>query len=493
MSWRAVIPRSGPIALVLLTLGLFLAWHFAPIPAGADSGGYLNSARLLAEGRLKGELRALPEWPLSQTEPFTYVPLGFIDVQRTGKLMPSYPVGLPLHYALASRIGGWEAGTTLVGVLAALAAVFCTYRCLREFHVKPALAAAVSATLAFSPMFLFVSLVPLSDTVATAWCAFAVLAAIVARRRHHAALLCGFAAGMAVLVRPTNVLIVPVLLILLPDVRAWLRAAFAVLPLLAFDLWYNHAEYGNALATGYGSVDDLFQAKFLAPALRNYITTLPAVLAVGFITLALSPLLPWRTRRREVVGLVLWFPIFAGFYASYYYTGEYWWYLRFLLPGFPAVVILAGISLNALRDRISVVHSPRVAQAVTAILIGASLVVSAFMVDQKRVLTFPKEQLPHQTIPRWAQSHLPPDAAVFCFHLSSAFYFYTDFPILRSDQFTPEQFARFVDAVRKSHRPVYAAIFAFDRATTFKEHIPGPWRKVAEVADADIWQLNPGP
>lgn len=482
-----------PITMLLTALAVFLAWHFAPIPAGADSGGYLNSARLLTEGKLKGKLRALPEWPLARAEPFTYVPLGFIDVQRTGKLIPSYPVGLPLHYALASRVAGWNGGTTLVGVLAALAAVFCTYRCLREFEVGPGMATAVSATLAASPMFLFVSLVPLSDTVATAWCTVAVLAALVSGRRPNAALLCGFALGVAVLVRPTNVLITPVVLILLPNARGWLRAAIAALPAVGFALWYNHAQYGSAFATGYGTVESLFQVQYLAAALRNYLTTLPVVLAIGFVTLALLPLLPWRTRRRELVGLVLWFPIFAGFYASYYYTGEYWWYLRFLLPAFPAIVILAGIGLNALQARIAAVHSRRVATTVIALLLGASLAVSVVAVRHKHVLTFPAEQLPHQTIPRWAQTHLPPDAAVFCFHLSSAFYFYTDFTILRSDQFTPEQFGRFNEAVRQSHRPVYAAIFRFDRTETFKDHIPGPWHKIADVADAEIWQLHPGP
>ena len=480
------------IALVLAAVGAFVGWHFAPIAAGADSGGYLGSARLLAAGHTHGELRQLPEWPLANAGPFTYVPLGFLDLQRTGRLTPSYPVGLPLQYAVAGKLFGWTWGPTLVGIFSAVVAVLCCYLALREFEVVPWLATGCAALLALSPMFLFVSFVPLSDTVATAWCALAFVAALRARRHAGYPALAGFAVSVAVLVRPTNVLMIPVVALVIGNWRGWLMAAAAALPVVGFDLWYNHAMYGSAFATGYGSVDELFQGKFVVPALHNYVTTLPRVLPLGIVALVLLPFLPWRARARDLLALVLWFAVFAVFYSAYQYTGEYWWYLRFILPAFPAAIVLAGIGLQhvvtALRER----GRARAAFVLLTAVFASSVVLTVATARRYHVLNFPVEQRPHRIVPQWARDHLPPNAAVFCFHLSAGFYFYTDFVILRSDQFNPEELSRFREAVRKTHRPVYAAIFRFQRDEVFRDNIPGPWHKVADVADAEIWQLDTG-
>jgi hypothetical protein len=341
-------------------------------------------------------------------------------------------------------------------------------------------------------MFLFVSFVPLSDVVATAWCGLAVVAAVRVRQHRRWAVLAGFSVAIAVLVRPTNVLIVPIVALVIADVRGWLLVVAGAIPAALFDLWYNHAMYGSAFMTGYGSVDDLFQRKFIAPALHNYLTTLPNVLALGVVGMVLLPLLPWRKQGRDLAALVLWLVLFLGFYAPYYYTGEFWWYLRFIVPAFPAAVVLGGVALAGRSEALRARGFRFAAMVMPVAVIVAAIGLSVAWSRQHHILNFPVEQRPHRIVPLWARSHLPANAAVFTFHLSSGFYFYTDFVVVRSDQFNPEEFGRFVTAVQKTHRPVYAAIFRFQRDEVFKDNIPGPWHKIADVTDAEIWQLDTG-
>ncbi len=484
--------KTALLGALLAAYGVFLAIHFEPTAAGADSGGYMGSARLLSQGRLHDQLRTIPEWPLKQADAFTYVPLGFMDTHKTGELTPTYPVGLPLHYAIAGKVAGWRWGVLFVGVASALAAVLLTYLVMRELGADSSIAFAGASALAVSPMFLYTSLVPLSDTVATAWCGAAVYAALRARRSAHWAFPSGAAVAIAILVRPTNVLIVPAVAVALWNWRLWLRAAVGGAPAVVFDLWYNHAMYGSALTTGYGALNGLFQETFFVPAMRNYVTTLPNVLPFGVLALLLIPILPWRTRGRELAAMALWLLAFVGVYAFYEYTPEFWWYLRFILPAFPAVIALGGMGVMALIERTATTRQAIVRSVVFTVVLIGSLATSVGWCRRYHVLGFPVEQQPHVQIPTWAKSHLPADAVVLCFHLSSGFYFYSDFPLIRSDQFTPETFQRFRDAVDKTHRPVYAFIFEFQRDEVFRDNIPGPWQKVADVADAGVWRLDTG-
>ena len=52
---------------------------------------------------------------------------------------------------------------------------------------------------------------------------------------------------------------------------------------------------------------------------------------------------PWVpvARRRELAVLGLWAALLIGFYAFYFHSGESWWYLRFILPAFPALLLAA--------------------------------------------------------------------------------------------------------------------------------------------------------
>ena len=72
--------------------------------------------------------------------------------------------------------------------------------------------------------------------------------------------------------------------------------------------------------------------------------------------------------------------------------------------------------------------------------------------------------------------------------VSGAFFYYTDFTLVRWDQMEPGTFARVAAAAGASHRPIYAALFPFETAEALHERMPGRWTKITAIRDIGIWR-----
>ena len=67
-----------------------LAWNSSSVAGGADSSGYLNSARLLATGKLTTELRTPPEFgPQEKLRRLQFQPHGFAPFPGIPGLSPN--------------------------------------------------------------------------------------------------------------------------------------------------------------------------------------------------------------------------------------------------------------------------------------------------------------------------------------------------------------------------------------------------------------------
>ena len=92
---------------VILYAG-FLAWYHAPYAGSSDASGYLNNARLLLDGKLSTPVR-VPEGLTADILPREHLlPLGFRLDAAQQNLLPTYPIGLPLHFAAAGLFIGLE-------------------------------------------------------------------------------------------------------------------------------------------------------------------------------------------------------------------------------------------------------------------------------------------------------------------------------------------------------------------------------------------------
>ena len=138
-------PRWFVALAVLLLAGyaIFLALNTSTVAGGADSSGYLNSARLLASGHRQADWRLpTPFLPVPSASRLHFSPHGFYPTADNPLLPPTYPSGLPLHYAAAGLLLGWTAGPLAVSLLAAVGTLCLCYLIARELALDRWLAVA---------------------------------------------------------------------------------------------------------------------------------------------------------------------------------------------------------------------------------------------------------------------------------------------------------------------------------------------------------------
>jgi len=471
---------------LLLAYGVLLGVYFTPIAGGSDSSGYLNFADLLLRGKLIDDAR--PVVGIRTGSSFATAPLGFSLEQETGRLIPTYPSGVPLHLAAAELVVGRVPGMYVVGVGGALAAVVLCFAVGRELGLSKALAALSAAMLAWNPVFLFIAIQPLSDVLATAWCLAAIYGVLRARRSPRWALLGGAAAAMAVLVRPTNVLIFPALLVWMPGWRALAWFVAGGLPGAAWMMGYQNAIYGSPLSSGYGDLWSLFRASNLGPTVRHYGEWLPRFVPILWILGALL-LLPWaRTRWRMIAGLALWFFPVAVFYVFYDVTKETWWCLRFLLPCLPALILGGALGIEAVRGRLSRRGTRIWTWSVAGLAVWAALL--AWNGSRGLgVFGTADSEPPYREIATWVNNHVPKNAAVVSMIASGAVHYYTDCAVLRWDMIEREEFQAFAANADLEVQPVYALLFREEEQQAMNERLPGRWERIFENRRGAVWRM----
>ena len=397
-------------------------------------------------------------------------------------MAPSYPLGLPLHLVAFSWIAGLDWASVPVNICAALAAGWLCYLLARRLDLPKGPALAGAAVLLFCPLFLFTAIQPMSDLLALTWTLAALYAALRAREGWRWGVACGVAIAVAVLTRPTDLLVVvPVIIALGIDWRAYLWVGLGGLPGAIALGFYNRAIYGSAFSTGYGNVWSAFSGEFAAHNFPFFARWIPGLLTPLVLAALLAPFRA-TARRREIAVLGTWAVILIGFYAFYYHSGETWWYLRFILPAFPALIVIS----------LAVLHSfPDVAarKIVGVLLLVVALGWEITLCDRFNLIYNKSGEATYFDAAAWSRSHLPADAAIVCMQVSGAMYYYTDFLLLRWDQIDPSKIPPLVAAVRAAHRPVYAILYEFEEADA-KERMGGRWKKITKVRNATIWQVE---
>ena len=370
-------PPYRTAAAILAVAIAALGWTRGSMAAGgADPYGYVSQARLWAAGALRVDQPLARELPWSNAAD-TVTPLGYRPTPDGAAAVPTYSPGLPILMAIFDRLAGASAVYRVVPLLGGLA-VFATFLLGRQLAGDAAgLAAAV--LLATSPVFVYWLMWPMSDVPVAAWWTLALVLA--SFEGPATALAGGLAAGLAILTRP-NLVVLGVM----PG--AWLiwRAATAVrqrrraaiaravlfaagaLPFCLGIALLFRAWYGSPFESGYGTLDALFAWKNLAANLSRYpVWLVGAETPLVLLGLA-APLLRLRRLRDRGLAWVLLAFALANFAAYLFYTPFVeWWYLRFVLPAFPPLLVLTAAVLIELADR---VPAPARRAAVAAVLVA---------------------------------------------------------------------------------------------------------------------------
>ncbi len=473
-----------------LAYGIFISRYVNVVAAGADSSGYMNHARALAQGGVHLPARIAPGLPPTENLEFLYAPLGFLPKEGGQMLVPSYPPGLSLLIMAAAPLG-WSRAGDIVMLLHALAGVALVYLVARQLGLAVRWAVAAATIIAVSPLYFMFTMEVMSDMPALVWCTAAVATAWAAQRDSRWALATGVAVSVAVLIRPNNALILaPVAISLGFAPRRWLLLALGGLPGAIFFACFNRAVYGSALVTGYGDVSGMFLPELLSTTLLHYAQWLPLLftpVVAGFFLLPWA----WRATPRAVALLATWALGYLVFYCTYRHTHETWWYLRFVLPAAPALVIGGLLGTRALSQRFA--RPTWFGTAAWVSVLVLTIAVSYSKTRQLSALRSGRADQVYADAANWVQAHTPANATMLAMQTSGALFFYTDHVVIRSDQLTAENTPRILAALANEKRPIYAVIFHWEEDEFFHRRLPGQWERVATFGDLGVWRFDSAP
>ena len=456
-SWTRFFARFNHLAVAaIIALSTFVGGliYSGTAASAADAYGYVSQADLWLAGQLKVPQPWVADvpWPEAQ---WTFTPLGYRPVDTPGEwnLVPVYSPGMPLLMAGAKLIGGHRAMFVLVPIFGAVLAL-ATFGIGRRLGDSPAGLIAAWFVIA-SPTYLFMLALPMIDVpVAALWTvAFYGLM----RPGVIAAFIAGLVTALAILVRPNLAPLAAVLgLWLLLDLR-WRRSdppARRITRLLVFTIpvvaagigvgaFYN-ALYGSPFRSGYGGLDVLFAWSHLLPNLWKYLSwlleTQTPLAALGLIAV-LAPLRwiwPAVSDRRIfwIIGVFV-----AALWVEYlvYLGFDTWWFLRFLLPSWPFIMLgLAAVLLAIVRAR------GAIATVVVAWLV---VVLGAYTFDIGQAggaFTLWRTERAYPAAARLTQSHTPGNAVIFTLLHSGSTRYYGSRMTMRFDLLDKEWLDRAV-------------------------------------------------
>ena len=312
----------------------------------------------------------------------------------------------------------------------------------------------------------------------------------------------GIASGAALLVRPNLVLLA------LAPILGWqqkreplVRYAIGIAPGVLAIMVINTLLYGGPLSSGYGSLFEPYSWSSVLPNLRNYsvwiVQTQTPVILLALLPLFVhgalrddSPAVSTRACLGATVGLTF---LSYLFYATF----NHWFYLRFLLPAYPALFVLLAAALRWLTWKLPIDVRVPAAALVCAVMIPFGVNV-ARREGVFGVATFEQR---HIHAANEVASRTPPDAVVLSVQHSGSVRYYANRTTLRYTGWKrARSMARFAISRRR-------AVMRISSSTTGKKKnsaiasrrptAPGAWtgRRIARVPgspEVRIFDLQDG-
>lgn len=493
---QAPASRSGQwtyvaLAILILADAYLLGVHVSYAAGGSDSSGYLNTAKAILRGTVAEPLEALRALGLPDQSADLFIPLGYTKGPRSATMAPFYPSGLPLHMLIAAQLGGWDRGPFWVSPACAIGSLLLIYLLARDFGLSQLTSLLAASLLAANPTVLFQGVQPMSDVPAMMWAILTILAARKARGSYWWAAAAGASLGVAVLIRPADLLLlVPLAMALPARVRHAAAATLGGLPALLILTIYNRACYGSALLEGYtkGGIGGLLAWSNFPTRAEHY---------VHWLLVTLSPLVPvaWlgltidtRTGLRDRLQLLLWplsFFLFYCFYGPY----ETWWYTRFLLPGIPGLIIGALVAAKDFMGLPRLAILPRYRAVGAVVLAAAAIGIEVHQVRSLGALGIAEGERAYPDATRWAARVIPPDALVLSMQFSGALKYYTSLSYVRWDQLNDQNKPGLMRAAASHDRSWYALLAQFE-VRDCQSRVAGRWTQIGQVRGVSLWHVT---
>ena len=506
---------AASLAVVVVTIGFT---YGALVVGGSDAYGYVSQAEAWAAGTFRFDEPLIREFA-GRVDRSVFVPLGYQPVGEAGTVVPMYAPGLPMVMSVFQRLGGREAVFYVVPLLAGLAIV-ATYMMGRRLGGK-AIGLAGAALLATSPSFLFqLTAAPMSDVPVTAWWALAL--ALVLVDHLGAALFSGLAVSLAILTRPNlaPLALIPVAPLIWEGLRdrARLRRemtraatyAAGVIPGCVLIGMLYAAWYGSPFKSGYGSLDSIYHWPNAWPNLARY----PAWAAESqtpLVALAFAaPMLVSRVSQAGRVGsqasviAMSWIGFIVLVLASYllYEAFNAWWFVRFMLPAFPPLLVLTSVSIVALSQRLSHGRSAQrkggawlrvlIPSTLVAVMMGHGIV---YAIDHDAFRA--RSERKYAAVADYVSRRLPRNAALLSMQHSGSIRYYSGRATVRFDHIEPAQLESTLAALTEAGYRPYILLEPWEvpqfrkRYTGFSPLSSLDWPPVAVMRNTDIRIYDP--
>jgi hypothetical protein len=465
---ESIIVRHGVlVAIGAAVLTTMLGFKYGTFSAGgADSYGYVSQADLWLNRHLSVDQR----WLGSLPDPFddwSFSPLGYRPGPEPHTIVPTYSAGLPLLMAAAKFVAGSDGPYYVVPLLGGLA-VLLTFL-LGRLLFDEMVGMAASLLLAASPAFLFMLMCPMSDVpVAAAWTLALVFATL---RRPLAA---GFASSLAIVIRPNLPLLSLGVGLLAsgpwfgadalirtrwrdPLTRACLFGLGVVPGVLGVAL-LNYYRYGGALQSGYGNLETIYRWSYFHANLARYPSWL-AKTQTPFVFAAVLPLASSRFAGSTAIGqqwsvragLALFIALLFMSYV-FYIPFDDWWYLRFILPVYPIMLVLATGSIRRMQLLRSRTSDFFLVAAVLTCVLSWELTTE----EGHRVFHLHEGERRYVTIGRELAVTIPSNAVFFAKQESGSLRYYTGRLTVRYDTLRPGSLDQAIGALReRGFRPYF--------------------------------------
>jgi hypothetical protein len=190
--------------------------------------------------------------------------------------------------------------------------------------------------------------------------------------------------------------------------------------------------------------------------------------------------------------LLAWAGGIVAVYTFYYHTHEAWWYLRFLLPAFPPVIV-GALWAGVLSWR-RLCPGPRAARAAPALAVLLALLVvvhNTYWTRRLGALESGRSERVYDEVAAWATMHLPANAVVLTRQASGAFFYHTAFPIVRWDVCERAALERLEGQASARGTPLYAVFFSHEITELGAlDRVPGRWTQIDRIRHVTIWKLE---
>jgi hypothetical protein len=455
---RDLVASVTAALLAIVTAGAGVRWG-AMVAGGADSYGYVSQAGYWQRGGVvvqEDVIRPSP-WPGAA---LTWSPLGYRPSPRqVDAIVPLYAPGLPLLMALGQLVAGFCGAFFIVPLCGGLT-IWLTFALGRRVFDAPWIALWGAGLLTCSPVFLYQLMNAMSDVpVTAAWMLALVLA--LSRRPFSA----GLAMSAAIAIRPNLAPLAAVLVAWLAVTEGsrggWSRAAsecarFIVgvaISVIGIAL-FNARVYESAMTSGYGTTSDLYALRYFSTNVRQFAewtadveTPIVALAALFFAMPGLLPPPRVANARLLLGGSLLVVLLSYVFYQPF----DVWWYLRFLLPMWPILMLLTAAGTESIVRRFL---RPVYSFAITAAVLLCAWHGIRTAVDRS-VFDLGRSERRYIDVARFIASHTDPGAVIFSVQHSGSLRLYADRLTLRYDALDPLWLDRAIAHLQAAGRHPY--------------------------------------